>query len=136
MGKINKVIINRFTQKCNTCHYDDDPCHYLCQECRDGKNWTPKPTLREELEAKIVKLKREIMECEWLLDKCRDSDGVSEDLEKKLREKLSLIKIFDKIEKEFEVKQIHRVEIRNRRDFWRCTVTMVTQHTVTFDVEK
>lgn len=34
--------------KDNPCIYENDPCHYLCRECRDGNNFEPDITMTKE----------------------------------------------------------------------------------------
>ena len=58
---------DRFVAECNTCNFNDDPCHYLCQLCRNGENWEPKSTLEQTLTKQIEKHKKEIIRLEILL---------------------------------------------------------------------
>lgn len=38
---------------CAKCAYEEDPCHYDCVKCQDGKNFTLKPTYGQEVFQKI-----------------------------------------------------------------------------------
>ena len=42
-------------EKCAICKYEKDPCHYLCVDCQDSKNWEAKPNLRQILNMEIEK---------------------------------------------------------------------------------
>jgi hypothetical protein len=56
-------------KKCKTCLYEDNGCHYMCVECQDAKNWTPKESLKEILTNEIEKREKEIEEYKRLLEK-------------------------------------------------------------------
>jgi len=53
--------------RCETCLYCDDPCHYICVECQDTKNWTPRPSLKEEVLQEIEKQKNKLQSLEQFL---------------------------------------------------------------------
>ena len=62
------MAFKRYDPKlCAKCLYHDDPCHYNCVECQEGKNYEPKPTLKQELLDKINCRKREIIALEMEL---------------------------------------------------------------------
>lgn len=54
---------------CHKCLYDDDPCHCDCVECTNGNNFIPKPSLKEEIQNKIILKEKELFQLKNELNK-------------------------------------------------------------------
>lgn len=60
---------------CVKCIYDEDPCHYECVECQDGRNYCPKPTQIEAVEDKIWTLSQEVLSLRFELIRLKQNQG-------------------------------------------------------------
>lgn len=57
--------------ECETCAYETDPCHYICEGCQDSNNWEPKPALEQILRKQIEEHNDAIARLEAILERCR-----------------------------------------------------------------